>query len=206
MVDLMLTQSERTAIATRLRNKYPEGTRVELLYMNDPYTKIPKGTKGTVSLVDSMATIHVKWDNGSSLGVAYGEDEIRKVIPSMVLEMYYNKETDCLQRVLDGKLINHDEYINGSEFIPEFGEDFETVNDIKNASVEDILEAYDSILMDFKGFETEEYIKSHFENIAKEQIQGELILERDINAEWINSSSTNLEILFLDNNKKYKLR
>ena len=124
----------------------------------------------------------------------------------MELELYYNKETDCLQRVLDGKLINHDEYVNGTEFIPEFGEDFETAYDIKNASTEDILEAYDLILLDFRSFETEDYIKGHFENISKEEIQGELILERNINAQWVNHSPENLEILFLDNNKKYKLR
>lgn len=124
----------------------------------------------------------------------------------MILKLYYNKETDCLQRVLDDKLINHDEYVNGTEFIPEFGEDFETVYDIKNASTEDILEAYDVILIDFKNFETEDYIKKHFENISNEKIQGELILERKINAKWTNSSSESLEMLFLDNDKKYKMR
>ena len=37
--------------------------------MDDPYTKIPEGTKGTVLVVDDTGTIHVKWDNGSSLGI-----------------------------------------------------------------------------------------------------------------------------------------
>lgn len=47
--------------------------------MNDPYTKIPKGTRGTVCNIDSVATIHVNWDNGSSLGVLYKIDKIKKV-------------------------------------------------------------------------------------------------------------------------------
>lgn len=30
--------------------------------------------------VDDMATIHINWDTGSSLGAAYGEDKIQKVL------------------------------------------------------------------------------------------------------------------------------
>jgi hypothetical protein len=63
----------------RVRKAYPEGSRVELISMEDPYTKIPAGTKGTVMFVDDAATIHVNWDNGSSLGVVYGEDSCRLV-------------------------------------------------------------------------------------------------------------------------------
>jgi len=37
------------------------------------------GLKGTVKAVDDMATIHIAWDNGSSLGAVYGVDCIRKL-------------------------------------------------------------------------------------------------------------------------------
>jgi len=58
-----------------LREKYPTGTRVVLIRMNDPYSNRPTpGEKGTVISVDDIGTIHVRWDCGSSLGVAYGED------------------------------------------------------------------------------------------------------------------------------------
>ena len=63
----------------RIKAEYPEGTRVELVHMDDPYTKIPEGTKGTVLVVDDTGTIHVKWDNGSSLGIVYGEDSCKKI-------------------------------------------------------------------------------------------------------------------------------
>ena len=63
----------------RLKKEYPKGTKVELVYMNDPYVHIEKGTHGTVMTVDDIGTIHVRWDNGSQLGVAYGEDIIKKV-------------------------------------------------------------------------------------------------------------------------------
>lgn len=62
-----------------LKSKYAKGTRVELVEMDDPYTKIAPGTQGTVIHVDDIGTIHVRWDNGSSLGVVYGVDRIRSV-------------------------------------------------------------------------------------------------------------------------------
>ena len=63
----------------RLRAMYPKGTRVELISMDDPYREMPSGLKGTVKAVDDMATIHIAWDNGSSLGAVYGVDTIRKL-------------------------------------------------------------------------------------------------------------------------------
>ena len=57
-----------------LRREYPAGTRVELLKMDDLYNPPPTGMKGTVLSVDDIGTIHVRWDNGSCLGVVYGED------------------------------------------------------------------------------------------------------------------------------------
>jgi hypothetical protein len=66
-------------ILEHLRSVYTPGTRVVLIKMNDPYTKLTPGTKGTVTGVDDIGTIHVNWDSGSSLGVAYGEDSCRKI-------------------------------------------------------------------------------------------------------------------------------
>jgi len=60
-----------------LRSRYPKGTRVELLRMDDPQAP-PVGTKGTVQGVDDAGSIMVAWDNGSGLNVVYGEDLCRK--------------------------------------------------------------------------------------------------------------------------------
>lgn len=63
-----------------LREKYPEGCRVELTSMNDPFNKsLHPGEQGTVIHVDDIGTIHVDWDNGSSLGVVFREDACRKI-------------------------------------------------------------------------------------------------------------------------------
>ena len=63
------------------RARYQPGTRVELVRMTDPYTNLKPGDRGTVTTIDSIGTVFVDWDSGSTLGVAYGADEI-KVIPS----------------------------------------------------------------------------------------------------------------------------
>jgi hypothetical protein len=63
-----------------LRDQYSKGTRVELVSMDDPFnTKLIPGCQGTVVSVDSIGTIHVAWDCGSSLGIVYGVDSCRKV-------------------------------------------------------------------------------------------------------------------------------
>jgi len=51
------------------------GDRIELVYCSDEYTKLEPGIRGNVTFVDDIGTIHVKWDNGSTLGLVPGEDE-----------------------------------------------------------------------------------------------------------------------------------
>lgn len=65
-------------IVEKVRREYPNGTRVELVRMDD-FQAPPIGTKGTVRGVDDTASIMVSWDNGSSLNVVYGEDACRKI-------------------------------------------------------------------------------------------------------------------------------
>ena len=62
----------------RLQSQYPAGTRIELLSMDDPQAP-PEGTRGTVLAVDDIASLIVAWDNGSSLNVAYGIDQVKIV-------------------------------------------------------------------------------------------------------------------------------
>ena len=61
-----------------LRERFPKGTRVELVQMDDTQAP-PIGTKGTVLGVDDIGSIMVAWDSGGSLNVVYGEDICRKV-------------------------------------------------------------------------------------------------------------------------------
>ena len=48
-------------MAKENRAKYPPGTRIMLLSMDDPHHPVPPGTRGTVEHVDDTGTIHMKW-------------------------------------------------------------------------------------------------------------------------------------------------
>jgi hypothetical protein len=65
-------------IVERIRKQYPMGCRVELVRMDDIQAP-PIGTKGIVIGVDDTGSIMVRWENGSSLNVVYGEDLCRRI-------------------------------------------------------------------------------------------------------------------------------
>ena len=61
------------------KKKYPKGTRVQAIEINDKNAP-PKGTKGTVSFVDDIGTVFVDWDEDgyvSGVVVANNVDTIR---------------------------------------------------------------------------------------------------------------------------------
>lgn len=71
------------------RNLPKVGDRVELVALNDPYTTLPVGTKGTVRFIDDRATIHVEWDGtiidglhvpGARLGLCFDAGDRFKLI------------------------------------------------------------------------------------------------------------------------------
>jgi len=56
------------------------GDRVELITINDTWTKLEKGSKGIVSKIekeDDEALIWVKWDNGEKLALLNGIDKFK---------------------------------------------------------------------------------------------------------------------------------
>ena len=64
-------------IVQALRARFLKGTRVALVRMNDPYTKLRPGDLGIVDFIDDAGSIFCIWDNGSTLGVVFGVDEIQ---------------------------------------------------------------------------------------------------------------------------------
>ena len=64
---------ERIAV---LRQKYPKGTMVELISMEDAQAP-PPGTLGEVQGVDDAGQILVHWRTGSSLKLLPGVDSFR---------------------------------------------------------------------------------------------------------------------------------
>ena len=61
----------------RIKERYPIGTRIELLSTMNDIQGVEKGIKGTVIGVDDIGTIHMEWDNGRSLGLIHGEDNFK---------------------------------------------------------------------------------------------------------------------------------
>lgn len=60
----------------RAREMYPVGTRVRLIRMADDPQPIAPGTEGTVTGVDDMAGICIRWDNGRGLKALFEVDEL----------------------------------------------------------------------------------------------------------------------------------
>lgn len=57
-----------------MREQYPVGTEIELIRMDDKQAP-PAGTKGIVTHIDDIGTIHINWETGSSLGLIPDVDE-----------------------------------------------------------------------------------------------------------------------------------
>lgn len=63
----------------RIKKQYPVGTRIELISMEDPHAPIECGMQGTVVCIDSIGSLHMKWDNGRTLGIVPGEDSFKVI-------------------------------------------------------------------------------------------------------------------------------
>lgn len=66
-------------LAKENKAAYPSGTRIELIQMNDPFSPVEAGMRGTVDYVDDAGQLHMKWDNGRTLALVSGEDSFRKL-------------------------------------------------------------------------------------------------------------------------------
>lgn len=56
------------------------GKRVRFMRSSDPYTKLVYGDEGVVVSVDALGTVHIKWDNGSSLGMITEEGDRFQIV------------------------------------------------------------------------------------------------------------------------------
>lgn len=62
-----------------LRKQYPVGTKIQLISMRDEKYPILSGTIGEVTHIDDLGSIHMKWQNGSSLAIIPEVDSFKVV-------------------------------------------------------------------------------------------------------------------------------
>lgn len=55
------------------------GDTVQLVMLGTPSESLPSGTIGVVFAIDDLGTIHVAWENGSTLGLIPEVDIFRKI-------------------------------------------------------------------------------------------------------------------------------
>jgi hypothetical protein len=86
-------------LAEMARKRYPIGTQIQLIEMDDPYAPVPPGTVGTVSAVDDAGQLHMRWDNGRTLALIPGVDSFRVIQPELKpLKLYMPLAVDCFER------------------------------------------------------------------------------------------------------------
>ncbi len=76
MSDLSRSVCRREAV--QLKEKFPVGTKIRLIMMDDSHALAP-GTIGTVTYVDDIGQIHMKWETGSTLSLINHKDQFEVV-------------------------------------------------------------------------------------------------------------------------------
>ena len=116
-----------------MRQSELTGKRVVIIRMEDPYTELRPGSKGTIKGEDDMGHILVQWDNGSSLNLIPDIDEyhieesvkIRKFLEFVESDSYIDAKLEELEDLVKSFEINSDDDLEKlKEMGIEFNDDF----------------------------------------------------------------------------------
>ena len=108
-----MTLAEQQRVA-RTKPNYPPGTRIELIQMGDDPRPVAPGTRGEVSCVDDMGSIHMHWDNGRTLAVNTEVDTIRKLTMDEIAEEEIAKGHEVVNLGDDCQIVLPDEPVDCS--------------------------------------------------------------------------------------------
>lgn len=99
-----------------LREKYPPGTRIRLVSMEDPYAPVAPGTEGTLICVDDAGQFQMKWDNGRTLALIPGEDSFTVLPPERsMLKLYMPLTAELYEPDEWGDMPEEAERLTGGE-------------------------------------------------------------------------------------------
>lgn len=112
----------------RIKAKYPIGTRVQLVRMDDPQAP-PVGTKGVIQGVDDIGSVLVEWASGSRLSLIVGEDEFKVLalnekIISQILAIRDIGESNMFDTNYIQWIANRDNYFELVIFIEEHQKEY----------------------------------------------------------------------------------
>jgi hypothetical protein len=112
--------------------KFKDEQRIKLISTSDPHTNLKPGDKGTFKGLDDMGHIMINWDNGSSLSMIHGEDQI-KLIDYMGLgnsvKVTHKQDTQFFNKI--GIIVKKDDF----EFVKVKFE-----NETKNMNIHGLLD------------------------------------------------------------------
>lgn len=89
-------------------------------------------------------------------------------------KLYATKDNNTVIMTVNGEIKHYDEDVRSTEFLSYF--DVETVEELKECKLEDILEGYDAMVADFEYHSPLDYA-DHLKELPKLQLKGEVIAE-----------------------------
>lgn len=178
-----------------MRESELTGKRVELIRMEDPYTNLKPGDKGTIRGEDDMNHILVSWDNGSSLNLIRDVDEYKIEESSKIRRFYEFISSDSY---LDAKLTELEEMVKSFTD----GKDLMYHWENKNDESVVITFQFDGVALKYDFDIDEGYLTKttddqiEFEEMVESTEEGLEIIEKDIQLMFGISESLDLNSLY----------